>query len=284
MHKLAEFLAFGGIVVAALLRVPAIAHRWRASRCGRAARTAHECLRHYLGLALLGGICLAWLPCALLLDLILPRRRGAPLGRFAIMNGFRLYLALLTGLGAGRFDLSALDALRGAPPLIIAPNHPSLLDAVLIVSRLPNVVCIMKAGLMRNLFLGAGARLAGYIPNDSLRLMIASAAAALADGSHLLLFPEGTRTTQHPVNAFQGSIALIARRAGAPVQTVFIEADSAFLSKGWSLFRPAPQPIRYRIRLGRRFAHDTDALNAQLEAYFRDELSRPPPLSQVPSP
>ncbi len=29
--------------------------------------------------------------------------------------------------------------------LIIAPNHPSLIDVVLVASRLPRVTCIMKA-------------------------------------------------------------------------------------------------------------------------------------------
>jgi 1-acyl-sn-glycerol-3-phosphate acyltransferase len=35
-----------------------------------------------------------------------------------------------------------------------------MLDALLLVARLPRSACIMKAALMRNPFLGAGARLA----------------------------------------------------------------------------------------------------------------------------
>jgi hypothetical protein len=31
------------------------------------------------------------------------------------------------------------------------------------------------------------------------------------------------------------------------VQTVFIETDSAYLSKGWPLFRKPSMPITYRI-------------------------------------
>jgi 1-acyl-sn-glycerol-3-phosphate acyltransferase len=278
MHKLAAFLARGGIANAARGRM----------------RALHDGALLYLGLALLGAICLGWLPFALLLDRVLPPRAGRPVGRFAIMAGFRLYLALLTVLGGGRFDLAALDALADEPGLVIAPNHPSLLDAVLIVSRLPGVVCIMKAALMHNLFLGAGARLAGYIGNDSVRRMIAGAVAALAAGNHLLLFPEGTRTTHAPVDPFQGSIALIARRAGVPVQTVFIETDSDFLGKGKPLLRRVPLPLRYRVRLGRRFAPDLEALDVELEAYFRAELSAspsrsptheyPPPASTGPDP
>jgi 1-acyl-sn-glycerol-3-phosphate acyltransferase len=93
-------------------------------------------------------------------------------------------------------------------------------------------------------------------------------------GSHLLLFPEGTRTTSHPVNPFQGSVGLIAHHAQVPVQTILIETDSAYLSKGWSLFRKPPMPIHYRVRLGRRFDPPQHAQQfiAELEHYFAHEL------------
>jgi 1-acyl-sn-glycerol-3-phosphate acyltransferase len=35
--------------------------------------------------------------------------------------------------------------LRGGPPLILAPNHPALIDALLILTRHPNLVCVMKS-------------------------------------------------------------------------------------------------------------------------------------------
>ncbi|MBU4005430.1 MAG: 1-acyl-sn-glycerol-3-phosphate acyltransferase, partial [Gammaproteobacteria bacterium] len=116
----------------------------------------YDYLVMYLGLAWLGILCLAWTPVALVIYPLLSERRGRALGRYAIMAVFRLYLA---SLGASRrfsFDLAALDALRDEPALIIAPNHPCLLDAVMVISRLPNVACVLKADLMSNIFLGAG--------------------------------------------------------------------------------------------------------------------------------
>ena len=111
----------------------------------------------------------------------------------------------------------------------------------------------MKAELERNFFLGAGARLAGYIGNESVHRMIDRSIASLRQGADLLVFPEGTRTTRSPVNAFTGSIGIIARHANVPVQTVIIDTDSPYLSKGWPLLRKPALPITYRIRLGRRF-------------------------------
>ena len=52
-----------------------------------------------------------------------------------------------------------------------------MLDALLVVARLPRGVCVMKAELMRNIFLGGGARLARYIRNDVGRGMVRDAVA-----------------------------------------------------------------------------------------------------------
>lgn len=228
----------------------------------------------YLGLVWLGVVCLTWTPLAMIFMHLLPARQGQALGRYVVMAGFRLYLASLSMSRRCSFDLKALDVLRDEPSLIIAPNHPCLLDAVMVISRLPNVACVLKADLMNNVFLGAGARLARYIRNEPVRRMVQQAVLDFDSGSHLLLFPEGTRTVMCPVNPLKGSIGLIAHHAQVPVQTILIETDSKYLSKGWSLFRKAPMPIHYRVRLGRRFdpPQHTQQFMAELERYFALEL------------
>lgn len=234
----------------------------------------YDTVLQYVGLTCLGLLCLAWTPIALLIFPLLPERRGRALGRYTIMAAFRLYLACLEASRRFSFDLDALDVLRDAPPLIIAPNHPSLLDAVMVISRLPNVACVLKAELMNNVFLGAGARLARYIRNEPVRRMVLLATQDFDCGSHLLLFPEGTRTTADPINPLKGSIGLIAHKAQVPVQTILIETDSRYLSKGWPLFRRPPMPIHYRVRLGRRFdpPQHTQRFMTELEHYFAQEL------------
>ncbi|HRK77426.1 MAG TPA: lysophospholipid acyltransferase family protein [Thiobacillus sp.] len=230
------------------------------------------------GLGLLGALSLAWSLLALPLYYVLPKRWAVPLGRWASTTGFRIYLGALSLIGACRFDLAALDSLRDQGPLIVAPNHPCLLDAVMVISRLPNMACIMKVDIVDNVFLGVGARLAGYIRNDAQLSMIKQSVAELKSGSQLLIFPEGTRTTRWPVNTCKGTAALIASRARVPIQTVFIETDSAYLSKGWPLFRRPTMPITYRIRLGRRFdpPEKAGAFTEALERYFIDELRDAP--------
>lgn len=228
----------------------------------------------FLGLLWLGFITLGWTLVAVPLYVLLPKHYAIRLGRYAIMVLFRTYLASLSMSRRVSFDLTELESLRGEASLIIAPNHPCLLDAVMIISRLPNVACVMKSALMRNIFLGSGARLARYISNESIRQMVVQASEDFKTGSHLLLFPEGTRTTRQPINELKGSIALISMQTQVPVQTVLIETNSPYLSKGWSLFRKPVMPVRYKIKLGKRFDPPENAHHfmAELENYFSQAL------------
>ncbi|MHB8209898.1 MAG: lysophospholipid acyltransferase family protein [Acidithiobacillus sp.] len=241
-------------------------------------RSAREYVVFYVGLALLAGISLLWSIFALPMNIILPTKWRKLTGRWVISMGFRRYLRALSVMGACHFDISALDALNDESPMVIAPNHPSLLDAVMILSRMPRLACIMKAELVDNPFFGAGARLACYIRNDALRRMLHLAVEELRGGSHLLLFPEGTRSHPLPIGAIRGSIALIAKQAHVPIQTILITADSPFLGKGWPFFRKPAMPIHYRIEIGRRFDPPTDVRRtmAELETYFQAALASNP--------
>ena len=234
-----------------------------------------ETVTQLTSLTLLGLICLTWTAFALPLLFVLPERPGTRCGRLGILAAFRLYVWSLRLMGAYRLDLQALESLRGGPALVLAPNHPSLIDALFIIAHDPNVACVMKSSLMNNVFLGAGARLARYIPNDPPRRMIARAVAELGRGGVVLLFPEGTRTRQVPVNPLKASVGIIAKHAGVAVQTLIIEQDTPFVSKGWSMFRRPSLPISYRMRLGRRFDPPVDVrgFTEELEQYFRAELA-----------
>lgn len=254
------------------------------------ARAAWDYVILVVGIALLGVVCFTWGVASLLLMPLLHARTARKVGRLGAMWGFRIYLAAMEALGAWRLDLRSLDALKDAGPLIIAPNHPCLLDAVLIVSRLPNAVCVMKRALLGNFLLGPAARLARYVGNDSLLRLVARAGHELRDGGQLLLFPEGTRSTGEPIGPFTDAVSAISMRTGVPVQAVVIEAGTRFLGKGRSPLAPPGLPLDYRVRLGRRFdpPKDARAFTSELERYFTRELSsvgiaRAAPLAGAPA-
>jgi 1-acyl-sn-glycerol-3-phosphate acyltransferase len=136
----------------------------------------------------------------------------------------------------------------------------------------------MKKEILANVFLGSGARLARFVCNERPLQMIREAVADLGRGGILLLFPEGTRSVQSPINALTASVGVIAKQAAVPVQTLIIETDTPYLAKGWKLFRRPALPITYRVRLGRRFAPPADVRTfiAELDAYFHAELADAP--------
>ena len=231
----------------------------------------------YLQLLLLGLISLGWNLIAALLYPLLPRQRGLVIGRAGISHGYGLFWTVANASGLLKMDATALDPLRDEEGLIVVANHPSMLDALMLVARLPRSVCVMKASLMHNPFLGPGARLARYIQNDSARGMVRNAVNDLKEGGQLVLFPEGTRTVRPPVNDFRPGFTLIAKLANAPIQTVFIDTDSPYLGKGWPLWRLPPLPIEFSVRLGKRFAPSADptAQLAEIQTYFAESLAAP---------
>jgi 1-acyl-sn-glycerol-3-phosphate acyltransferase len=244
---------------------------------GRWLRVASVHLGFYLGLAAFAATALLW---SLILApplRLLPRRQGAAIGQRVIMAAARCAVSLLQRCGLLRCELAALDALAAQSGFIVVANHPSLLDAMLLISRLPRAVCIGKASLWRNPLLRGGARLAGYIRNDSPAGMIRTAAAALRQGQTLLIFPEGTRSNGAGLGAFKPGFAAIARLAGAPIQVVLIEMIPP--RPGWRLWQAPRAPLGFRLRLGQRFAASahpggstSQRLAAEVERHVRDAL------------
>src|SRR5271169_4490233 len=93
------------------------------------------------------------------------RARG--FGQQLIHALFRFFVGYVHAFGLVELDASELSDLRESGGLIVAANHPCLLDAVMMVSQFPQAVCLMKGSLARNIIFSGTARLAGYINNKS---------------------------------------------------------------------------------------------------------------------
>ncbi|CAN5395498.1 lysophospholipid acyltransferase family protein [soil metagenome] len=205
--------------------------------------------------------------------------RIPPAAPQAVIRGlfrFWLRMAHLTGVFHISFpEVEKIASLRGA---IIAPNHPSLLDAVLILAAVPKTVCIVRAALIDNLCLGGAAKLSGFVANDGGPILIRQGVAKIQQRENLLIFPEGTRTHPDALNAFKKGFALIAVKTGAPIQTVFIEREAEYLAKGVSLFARTPLPITFRVHVGEVIRpgenESAQQLSARLHRYFSAHLER----------
>jgi 1-acyl-sn-glycerol-3-phosphate acyltransferase len=246
-------------------------------RIGRAWRAALGWPAFYFVVILLGTVELGWLLPAIVIRLTVREPRASRIGRAVISFVFRQYFRLTRAVGVLEVEASELDAIGPDEAMIIAPNHPTGLDALILISRLPTLNCIMKASMLDNLLLGSGARLAAYIRNDGPVRMFRLSTEDLRRGGQLIIFPEATRTRAAPVNAFRGGFAAMARVARVPIQTIIVETDTPYLSKGWSVLKKPPAlPMRFTVRLGRRFdvppTGDLAPFVDELRDYFVETL------------
>ncbi|MFZ0829081.1 MAG: lysophospholipid acyltransferase family protein [Verrucomicrobiia bacterium] len=198
-------------------------------------------------------------------------------GQKLIHTLFVFFVGYLRAFGLLELDAGGLSALRPASGLIVVANHPGLLDAVLLVSLVPRAVCLMKGSLARNIVLSGTARLAGYIHNQSGLGLVKKCEERLKEGSNLLVFPEGTRTVGGELLPFKMGFALAAVLTRSPVQTVIIRAEGNCLGKGRPFFKRPAFPVRYSLRLGRRFqpepAQEAKPFGLAVENYFRETLA-----------
>lgn len=158
--------------------------------------------------------------------------------------------------------------------LVLAANHPAMIDITCLLARLPEAVCIFKPAIRRNPVLGAAARRAGYLGSDGGHELIRRAAAKVAAGHRLVIFPEGTRTPPGgSLLPFKPGFVIIARRARAPIQLVRLTTDSDVLTKGAAWWRLPRFPARVEVIAGPLVPTDTAAspakLAAEIEAWFR---------------
>lgn len=213
---------------------------------------------------------------AILIRPIVEKSGSRKMVRRVLGRIYGTYFELLRWMRIVDIDVSALDAMRNARGLILAPNHPSLVDALLIASRVPDVACILRSDLMRNPIFGPIAALAGYVPNDVGAEMVRQCQRQIAVGENILIFPEGTRTRlgRGPVNPFRGGFALVAIKAGAPVQTLLVEREGKYFAKGVGLWQLLPGRVRLRIVPGERFSvrygESPREFCERIEAYFRN--------------
>ena len=163
---------------------------------------------------------------------------------------------------------------RLPPGGVLAANHISLIDITCLLARIPEAVCLFKPAIRRNPVLGAAARRAGYLGNDFGHEVVRTAAAKVAAGHRLVIFPEGTRRpADGALVPFKPGFILIARRARAPIQLVRIVTDSDVLTKGCAWWKLPRFPAHIIVTAGPLVVPDATAdiarVAAELETWFR---------------
>lgn len=164
---------------------------------------------------------------------------------------------------------TAVTGLQHVPtsgPAIIAPNHISFLDSVVLLGVLPRrITYVGKAEYLdswktRYLFPAVG-----MIPLDrsggkASFAALDTAAAVLERGELFAIFPEGTRSRDGFLHKGRTGIARLALRSGAPIIPVGIIGTDLIQPPGSSVPRPrrrcevhfgAPIPVEHYAERGR---------------------------------
>ncbi len=163
---------------------------------------------------------------------------------------------------------------RGAA--VIVANHLSLVDILVLSGLYRPFKWVSKSSIFRVPFIGWNMSLNGYVPitrgaTDSVRRMMARCRELLAEGSPVLLFPEGTRSADGRLQPFRDGAFRMARAAGVPVIPVALSGTHETLPKHGMVLR---NRMSARVRVLEPIDPARHATVAGLREAARDAIAR----------
>jgi len=213
------------------------------------------------------------LPLSMIVAKLIRGQAGREFGQEVIKKFFAGFVILLKLLDVLECEYVGFEKLRAhTGSAILAPNHPALWDAVLVIAELQRTACVMKASLLYNPLLYCGSMAAGYISSEPAHKMMRRCIELLKGHERIVFFPEGTRTRPENgrINPFSGGLVVIAKSAGAPVWPIFIETNSRYLGKGWPLWQLPRGKIYVKITVGTPIYYSAE----QASQSFLDQLQQ----------
>ena len=157
-----------------------------------------------------------------------PERRAHGVRRL-IGWALRQYIGSLRALRLIDLELDGLER-TALPGALIVANHPSLIDAPILLAYLDAVV-VAKPALRDSPSLSGLIRGADYVVNEDAVALVDVCRTRIRAGQSLLLFPECTRTVSGDVTRLRRGAAQIAVRSGCPVVPVTITFSEPLLTK-----------------------------------------------------
>ncbi len=231
-----------------------------------------------------GGVIL-WFLVFPLLNVVPGNRRQKMLrARKCVHYSFYFFIGLMHRIGIMTYQIDGLEKLNRPGQLVIA-NHPTLVDIVFLISRIPAANCIVKAKLWHNPFMRGPIVNAGYIGNDDPVKLIEECVADLKRGGNLIIFPEGTRSVPRSPYKFQRGAAAIALQAHAVVTPVTLTCVPSTLTKAEKWYQIPDRRFHLVMHVGDEIALDdflaiaprtvaVRRFNRYLQEYFSQQRER----------
>lgn len=149
-----------------------------------------------------------------------------------------------------RLRVEGRERLPWNGPAVLVANHLSTLDILVLYALFRPFKWVAKAELFRIPFVGWNMVLNDYVriargERESVRLMMEHCRRHLAQGSPVLLFPEGTRSRDGRLQAFKDGAFRLAHDAGCPLIPVVVSGTGEALPKhGLALRRRMHATVR----------------------------------------
>jgi len=140
---------------------------------------------------------------------------------------------------------------------VIVSNHLSYLDPILLISLFARHKTVVKNSIFHYPFFSWVLTRSGYIPasasGEEAPIVIRNLEtmrAFLASGGNLFIFPEGTRSRDGTLGAFNKGAFSIARRSQAPIQVLRIRNTDRLFRPGKVLFNTGERIVVTVERIG----------------------------------
>lgn len=158
--------------------------------------------------------------------------------RLVVLHRFTCFWAsLYTWLNPiWRIRIEGREKIRPDVAYVMVANHQSLLDILVLFRLFTHFKWVSKAENFRVIFIGWNMTLNGYIKlrrgeKDSIADMMAACERALAAGSPIMMFPEGTRSIDGGLRPFKHGAFTLAQSARKPILPIVIHGTSEALPK-----------------------------------------------------
>lgn len=166
--------------------------------------------------------------------------------RQVIRYAFLAFIWIMRSLGVLRFTITGLERLNRKGLLIVA-NHPTLIDTVFLIALTKSANCIVKSSLWNNPFTFGPVSSAGYLKNDDSVHLIDESIGSLKRGDNLIVFPEGTRTSEDGIVRLKRGFANIAIRGRRNITPVIIRCNPATLGKNTKWWQIPSRWVHFQI-------------------------------------
>ncbi len=186
----------------------------------------------------------------ILLSLIIDRS-----GRYVHSIG-ALWCRIILALGGVKVRVKGVENLAGSRPRIFLSNHQGAFDIPVLQGYLPlQFRWVSKKSLFRIPVVGWSMTLAGYIAVErenrkkAFRDLL-QAAEKIKNGTSVVVFPEGTRSTTGRLLPFKKGAFILARKSGVEIVPIAVTGTKDIMKKGSLMIAPSEASIS----IGRPFS------------------------------